>query len=99
MNKFGAGTKEHAALLELKKSFDELVPPAEQASDQPPVPPTLVVGVQPRAQGVPDFSLDGGRQPLDLARMVDLAAVPDDEFKDQRPAVLAPRAKVTVHRT
>ena len=84
MTKFATGSKEHGLMLELKKAFNDLVPPAEQANTQPAAP-AQAPATQPRAQGSPDYSLGGGKEPLDLTRLVDLCGVPDDEFTEERP--------------
>lgn len=70
-SKFPSGTPEQKALGELKAKFLEEFPTARQgnvaSSSTPSTVPTA-----PRVSGQPDFTLDGGREPLDLTRELDL---------------------------
>lgn len=75
LTKFPEGTAEHARMLELKKDFDEKYPEASQP------PPAVGSG---RAGGVCDYSVDGGRHPLDCTRVIDLPLVGADSSGETR---------------
>lgn len=70
-SKFPSGTPEHKALGEVKSRFLEEFPTARPAhaasSTTPSTVPTAL-----RVSGQPDFSLEGGQEPLDLTRELDL---------------------------
>ena len=66
--KFPAESAEHKELMELKQTFEKEFPPQVEGGGAPTVRKTM------RVTGQPDFSIDGGREPIDLARVVDLCA-------------------------
>lgn len=63
--KFKAHSPEAKEIAELKKAFLADFPASVTA---PAAPGAATV----RVTGQPDFSLDGGREPIDVARVVDL---------------------------
>ena len=73
-------------LLKLKAEFDALVPalPSSARGTQGGAPTRPAA----RASGSPDFSLDNGKKPLDVTRLLDLPALAPQELqarKDDRP--------------
>ena len=72
LTRFPEATEEFAKIQELKKTFDEKFPHSTQ---RPPSDPRGA-----RVGGVCDFSIDGGKQPLDISRVIDLLAVPAAEM-------------------
>lgn len=68
MTRFPEGTEEHTKIAELKAKFLIEFPVSSQ-----PVPAD---GQGGRIGGHCDFSVDSGKQPLDVHRVIDLAAVP-----------------------
>ena len=67
--KFTSESAEGKELLALKQAFLSEFPPSETARSPqgPRSTPT-----QGRATGQPDFSVEGGQEPLDVSRLVDL---------------------------
>lgn len=79
LEKFAPGTAHHNQLLEVKTEVEKLYPP-------PPVrPASSGRAVTPRAGGRPDYSSEGGVQPLDTSREVDLAKISQADFQEERP--------------
>lgn len=76
--KFEENTAEHEAMMAIKKKFEEMFPPApaEVTGRTTPAPG--------RAGGQCDFTVDEGQEPLDVNRMIDLEAVKNEHFTDQR---------------
>lgn len=75
-------TPEHEALLKMKEKFEKMFPPttaSETSARTTPAPG--------RAGGQCDFTVDEGREPLDVNRMVELEAVKDEHFTEQRLSV------------
>lgn len=78
-NKFTPGTKAYHDLKALKDKVAEMYPSA-------PAPSTTSVGPAPvlRAGGRPDYTIEGGKRPLDVNRVVDVAAVKADDFSETK---------------
>lgn len=80
--KFSEGTPGHADVVEMKKKLEAEFPnavaptPGSNSNSRP--------GTRARAAGRPDFSIDGGRRPLDFTRLLDKAHVPQSSFTLQR---------------
>ena len=77
LEKFATGTPQHKILLSLKEEFDRLCPNQERSDTRGAV-------TVPRASGSPDFSIEDGKMPIDVNRLVDLAPVSDAEAKAKR---------------
>lgn len=77
-DKFAVGTPQYLVLQDLKQQFEQLYP---QSTTQPTAPENSAV--PPRASGQCDFSIDEGRQPMDVHRVVDLAPVATDEIGER----------------
>lgn len=67
-SKFNAESAEGKELLALKQAFLAEFPPSEAARGQG----NRTTPAQVRATGQPDFSVEGGQEPLDVSRLVDL---------------------------
>ena len=63
--KFPVGTPEQKELQQIKDKFLEEFPAVETPVSESKQAP-------PRVSGQPDFTVDGGREPLDITREVDL---------------------------
>lgn len=72
--KFAVGTPQYLALQELKKEFETMFP----TSTRPTPSPTSQSANAPRASGSCDFSIEDGREPLDVHREVSLASIGSD---------------------
>ena len=72
MEKFDVQSEQYAALSKLKTPFEAEFPPQQQQSN-------LAARGQPRVSGVCDFSIEGGAEPLDCERVVDLVKVGQPE--------------------
>lgn len=77
LNKFATGTTHHAAMLALKEKVQATFPQnfAGEGSAAGGTTSTTV-----RAAGRPDFSIEGGKKPVDICRQVRLDALPADSF-------------------
>lgn len=80
MNKFDNLSREHGELLKLKASF-ELEFGADAAGPMSSPSSSGVHG--DRVSGMCDFTIEGGRQPVDVTRSVELPAVALDEFNQK----------------
>ncbi|CAE7224453.1 cofG, partial [Symbiodinium sp. CCMP2592] len=76
LSKFLPGSKEHEHISKIKHDFEVLCPAADVA------PPAASSANPARAQGSPDFSVDGGKQPLDVTRLLDLQMIANDDFNE-----------------
>ena len=63
--KFPLGTPEQKEMQQMKEKFLEEFPAVEAPVSEGRQAP-------PRVSGQPDFTVDGGREPLDITREVDL---------------------------
>ena len=84
LQKFPEGTTARAEILELKRAFIEEFGESMTSTNQ------TSPGSQPalrRATGRPDFSIDGGAKPHDLARDLNLPLVASSDFSVQRTRV------------
>ena len=84
LQKFPEGTTARAEILELKRAFIEEFGGSMTSTNQ------TSPGSQPalrRATGRPDFSIDGGAKPHDLARDLNLPLVASSDFSVQRTRV------------
>ena len=81
MSQFPASSAEFAFLEDMRKQFLVMCPEGveQQSPGRATTTPTPV-----RSTGRPDFSIDGGKEPLDPLRVVDLAGVPATEFTAER---------------
>lgn len=77
-NRFEESTPEHAKVLAMKKEFDEAYPETSKLVK------ITNSGTQPqRAGGFCDYSVGGGKQPLQTTRHIQLKVVSDDDFKTE----------------
>ena len=81
-NKFTPGTKSYVELTELKEEVLKVCPEAAQAETGP-----SGVSTAPRAGGKPDFTIEGGKEPLDVTRDVDLPIISAADFNFSRPGL------------
>lgn len=68
LGKLAVGTNEHNALLKMKDDFLAEFPAPSTSG-----PPRQAAGSQLRVSGTIDFSIEEGRQPIDVTRVVELA--------------------------
>ena len=56
--------------------------------------------VNPRATGKPDFSIEGGKRPLDVSGEVDLPVIPGADFRSQGhcEGLVSVPPKIPVHK-
>ena len=78
LQKFAEGTAHHAALLKIKADVEEMYPPPRVRRSS-----SGRVAV-PRAGGRPDYSIEGGAQPIDVTREVDMAKISQTDFQEER---------------
>ena len=79
LSKFKEGSPEQEEVKKMEKTFRDLYAAAPGRRNS--------AGGQPqgnRASGQCDFSIDGGQQPIDVGRDLDLPCVPVDEVPTQR---------------
>lgn len=84
LRKFAEGSDAHAQMLELKKRLAEEFPDSVEAT------PTQATGTgrtPRRATGRPDFSIDGGKSPIDYAREVEKEHIPASSFTVERRGI------------
>jgi len=82
LQKFIEGSEAHQAMLDLQKQLVAEFPSSnitQQTGSRRTTTPAPA-----RAAGRPDFSIDGGIQPLDITRMVDLEHVAASAFQLER---------------
>ena len=79
LQKFATGTASHKKVLEMKESLESLFPPPARVTVE-----GRSVSVPPRATGRPDFTIEGGLQPIDPTRCVDLQILPVNSFNEPR---------------
>lgn len=79
LQKFATGTASHKKVQEMKESLESLFPPPARVTVE-----GRSVAVPPRATGRPDFTIEGGLQPLDPTRCVDLQVLPVNSFNEPR---------------
>ena len=75
LEKFEEGSSQQKVILSIKEEFNKLFPQST---------PTATPGSIPRASGSPDFTIDGGKKPIDVLRDVDLQPVSDEEASKNR---------------
>ncbi len=80
LEKFAVGTSQHGELLKFKGAVEEMYPPVSPSQHG-----SRGTGRAPRAGGRPDFSIEGGVRPIDVAREVDLLKIRQDDFNEERP--------------
>ncbi|CAK9024496.1 FO synthase subunit 1, partial [Durusdinium trenchii] len=71
-SKFAAGSPEAKELETLMKEFNTEFPPPSNTNTSSGTTATTPASTTQRASGQPDFSVDGGKEPLDVTRVVDL---------------------------
>ena len=79
-NRFPQGTAEHGEIEVFFEKFAKKFPPAPQRA----AAAAASGAAPPRSGGLCDFSINGGKLPLDPFRVVDLVAVKDDDFQVRR---------------
>ena len=82
LSKFAEGTQSHLEVAAMKKELLQEFPDScrrPAASEQPGGGRTAA-----RATGRPDYSIDGGQQPLDTARLIDKEHIPTSAFTATR---------------
>eukprot|EP00438_Fugacium_kawagutii_P011614 Skav216070 [mRNA] locus=scaffold389:183362:184141:- [translate_table: standard] len=80
VQKFAQGTAGHKRVLEMKSELESAIPTAASTSGAA----GGSVRVQPRAGGRPDYTVEGGAQPLDPHRCVDLPLIQAASFSETR---------------
>ena len=71
---YPSNSAEYKALEAKRAAFLEMCPQVQTSSQQTTV----------RSTARPDFSIEGGKEPLDHTRMVDLAGIPAGDFTAER---------------
>ena len=84
--KFATGTAAHKKVMELKAELDIVFPGA--AGSQTQASGGRASALPRRAAGRPDYSIEGGLQPVDPAAAVDLPVIPAANFSEPRPGCL-----------
>ena len=85
LQKWIAGSAAHAEMAKLKEELIQNFP--ESASARPSaVQRRNSQRGRPRAAGKPDFSIDGGAEPLDVTRLIDPQIIGSDSFNVERCA-------------
>ena len=79
LSKFIEGSAEHTDLKQMKQIFEAEYPPPGNTA-----PAASVGGGPARVTGQPDFTIDGGREPLDPERPVDLLTEAPPAVADRR---------------
>ena len=79
--KFTADSAPYTRLKEMQAEVEALFPPRVAVTG----PSGTRQLVNPRATGKPDFSIEGGKRPLDVSREVDLPVIPAADFREPRP--------------
>ena len=79
IQKFAAGTHASKKVLEMRDKLQAMFP-----HSTPVVAGGRATVVAPRASGRPDFTIEGGQEPIDPARCVDLAVIPAASFNEPR---------------
>ena len=83
--RFTEGSQEIEAVKLMKATFDQTFPAAAKAASKAP----SKSGVGPdRAQGSCDYTVDGGAEPLDPSRLLDLPYQPLAEFAAEKLGTL-----------
>jgi hypothetical protein len=77
-NRFPQGTAEQLEIEAFFEKFTKMFPPAPQRAAAAPG------AAPPRSGGLCDFSINGGKLPLDPHRVLDLVAVKDEDFQVRR---------------
>ena len=80
LQKFGEGTSAHSEVLLMQKELVRDFPDAGTQAARAPGSRQRTT-VPTRAAGRPDFSIEGGRTPLDLERVLDKAKLSKQEFE------------------
>lgn len=84
LQKFAEGTKSHADVLAMEKELIQELPDADRQTSRGAGQASSTSGA--RATGRPDYSIDGGAQPLDITRLLDKEHVAESAFNVTRPA-------------
>ena len=79
LQKFASGTASHKQVLKMKDALQAKFPSIAQ-----PAPSGRSTIVAPRASGRPDYTIEGGKSPLDPTRCIDLATVAAANFTEPR---------------
>ena len=82
-SRFSPDTDEHATIMKMKAEFEKDFPQSTVS-----VGAAAVVGGRRRAGGACDFSVDGGKAPLDTERVLSLPAVGHQDFEGELNARL-----------
>lgn len=84
--KFAAGTPQHKRMMELKAKVKEKCPDMldSERRGSGATAASAAGGRRPRAAGRPDYTIEGGLQPLDVEREIDLASISAASFKEPK---------------
>ena len=82
IQKFAKGTLAYKKVEEMKSLLEADFPSPIQVSSS-----GRVAVAVPRAAGKPDFSIEGGKQPVDPLRCIDLEIIPAASFTEPRLVV------------
>ena len=74
LSQYPSNSAEYKALETKRVAFLEMCPQVKTSSQETTV----------RSTARPDFTIEGGKQPLDYTRMVDLAGIPAGDFTGER---------------
>lgn len=86
VQKWVAGSAAHAEMVKLNEELIQTFPESANARPGALRRGASRRGQRPRAVGKPDFSVDGGAEPLDFTRMVDPQIVGSGDFNVERRA-------------
>ena len=81
LENFPEQSSQREELLKLKAEFDALVPALPSSTGASGSQGGASARAAARASGSPDFSLDDGKKPLDVKRLLDLPPVPLQELQ------------------
>ena len=85
LSKFAAGTAAHHEVQTMNAQLIQEFP--ESGGNRAGLGQGQQNRTRPRATGRPDFSIEGGKMPLDVTRLLDLPHVPADGFSVTRRPV------------
>lgn len=83
-NKFPSGSVQHQGVMALKEKMKEICPQLVDGSRKGASGSAPVTGLKPRAGGRPDYAIEGGTEPLDWQREVDLVTIPAASFSEPK---------------
>ena len=80
LGRFRSGSAEQEEVKKLQQKFEEMFPPDQNERSRKASPTT---GAN-RASGLCDFSIDGGRQPVNVWKDLEILCVPVDQVPGER---------------